>query len=199
MHTRVGGWGVGRERKDRDRGRDRLRFRPTESMPVSCASDSVQRTVSTSWSWNPSVCHRSLTLDSQHPQSQSSTCGLISIRHYNQGPGSPENSNSKPTLYSQLASQPQTLESPEVQEPLSQQLGPLPKHGSPTLGGQQSQRVPTSEMFPPLGSRQTMGKRDLMLIWNEGKNPNISGQDKSSRNRHPLYFQTLSSRITAGW
>lgn len=70
---------------------------------------------------------------------------------------------------------------------------------SPALGGQQSQRVPTSEMFPPLGSRQTMGKRDLMLIWNEGKNPNISGQDKSSRNRHPLYFQTLSSRITAGW
>ena len=64
--------GAGGERKDRDRGRgrDRLRFRPTESVPVSCASDSVQRTVSTSWSWNPSGCRRSLSLHRQHPQSQ---------------------------------------------------------------------------------------------------------------------------------
>ena len=48
----------------------RLRSGPTESTPAPRASNPVRCTISTSHSWNPSSCCRTLSLHSQHPQSQ---------------------------------------------------------------------------------------------------------------------------------
>lgn len=42
-----------------------------------------------------------------------------------------------------------------------------------------------------LGNSQTTGKWGLVLAWKGRRSLNISGQNKSSRNRHKLCFQTL--------
>lgn len=113
----------------------------------------------------------------------------MSIRCCSQGPEGPENSNFKPTLYSQLASQPRTLETPGPSEPWSRQLGHLPKHRARALAGQQSWCSNIRNASTP--GEKTIGKRGLGPVWNKRRRLNSSGQNKSSRNRHTFCFQTL--------